>query len=322
VASRVITAVTTISKISARAESNVAALVVIAGDDLGKKLELVSSTKKNSSGDWIIGRSSGAHLQVDQESVSRKHAMVSGDEKGFVLADLQSTNGTFVNDRMLKSVRRLKHGDLVKIGRTVLKFIDAKQLESSYHEEIYRLTTVDALTQIFNRRYFEDALAREFSRCRRYGRALSLVLFDVDRFKKINDTHGHLVGDAALKKLATLIGSKIRKEDVFARYGGEEFALLLPEIDEAGATAFAEKVRKLVEQAKFSTPSLRLKLTISAGVATVYGSRVPSSPPPKGKGRQTWSNLPGLESDFVQEADAQLYRAKREGRNRVSCALH
>ncbi len=285
------TAVTAISKISERGVNRAAALVVIHGEDLGKKYDLTDRQ-------LIIGRSSKADVQVDQESVSRNHAKVKADGGRITIEDMGSTNGTFVNDEQVEGQLKLRNGDFIKIGRTIFKFIASNNIEAAYHDEVYRLTTVDGLTQVFNRRYFEDVIERELSRCHRYGRALSLVLIDVDHFKKINDQHGHLAGDAVLKDVAKAIGTRIRREDILARYGGEEFALLLPEVDLKGAVALAEKVRKLIERHRFSFDDEVIPVTVSAGVAAL-GKKVEDA------------------ATLVRHSDERLYDAKESGRNRV-----
>src|SRR4051812_1561124 len=286
------TVVTVISKISERPVDHAAALVVIYGPDLGKKYDLDRP-------ETVVGRSSKADIMVDQESISRSHAALTNKGGQISVRDMGSTNGTFVNDEMVQSDFQLRNGDLVKIGRTIFKFIGGGNIEAAYHDEIYRLTTVDGLTQISNRRFFEEALEREISRCNRYSREMSLVMIDIDHFKQINDSFGHLAGDSVLKQLASIIKSKIRREDVFARYGGEEFALLLPEVALEGGAAMAEKARKLVAGQKFEFDSQRIPVTISAGVAALTGTqREPA--------------------DLVRAADAKLYEAKNTGRNKVS----
>lgn len=287
------TVVTVISKISERPTNPHAALVVIYGLELGRKYDLLDKAV-------VVGRSSKADIQVDQESVSRNHARFAQDGGRVMVEDLGSTNGTFVNDDPIDGATQLRNGDLIKIGRTIFKFIAGGNIETAYHDEIYRLTTVDGLTQIFNRRYFEDTLDRELSRCHRYQRALSLVLMDIDFFKQINDQHGHLAGDYVLKMLASTIKTKIRREDVFARYGGEEFALLLPEVDADGALLMAEKIRKLVEAQQFQFDNQRIPVTLSLGLTSLNGESMESA-------------------DLVKLADAKLYEAKNAGRNRV-CA--
>lgn len=286
------TIVTVISKISERPVNLDAALVVIYGLDLGRKYELAKT-------DIQLGRSSKADIQIDQESVSRNHAQITNTTKGVWIRDLGSTNGTFVNDEQVPDAgRELRNGDLVKIGRTIFKYIAGGNIEAAYHDEIYRLTTMDGLTQIYNRRYFEESLDREVSRSRRYERILSLVMFDIDHFKQVNDKFGHLAGDYVLKQLASTVRTRIRREDVFARYGGEEFGILLPEVPLGGARQLADKVRKLVEKQRFEFDKQTIPVTVSLGVATL----APQHREP---------------ADLVRAADAKLYEAKANGRNRA-----
>jgi diguanylate cyclase (GGDEF)-like protein len=282
--------VTVISKVDPRPRSNEAALVVIHGVELGKKFDL----KLN---ETVVGRSSKADIQVDEESVSRNHATLINDGQKVAVKDLGSTNGTYVNDEQTSGEMTLRNGDLLRIGRTIFKFIAGGNIESAYHDEIYRLTTVDGLTQVFNRRYFQDAIEREISRCNRYGRGLALVMMDIDFFKRINDTYGHLAGDYCLKHLANTLRPRIRREDILARYGGEEFALILPELDIKGAANMAEKVRKLVESERFEFDKQHIPVTISLGCA------------------QLEQAMTGPE--LIRAADAKLYSAKEAGRNRV-----
>jgi diguanylate cyclase (GGDEF)-like protein len=288
---RVTTAITAISKISDRVVDRAAALVVIHGDDLGRKYDLAG-------GELRIGRSSRSDVQVDQDAVSRSHAKVLSNHGRVTIEDLGSTNGTYVNDELCDGAHRLRNGDLIKIGRTIFKFIATNNIEAAYHDEVYRLTTTDGLTQVFNRRYFEETLERELSRCRRYGRALSLLMVDIDFFKKINDGYGHLTGDAVLKQVAQLVRTRTRREDVLARYGGEEFGLILPELELKGSLSLAEKLRKLVEKHTFEYDDEALRVTVSVGVATL--------------GKQVVDG-----ADLIRAADEKLYEAKETGRNRV-----
>lgn len=288
---KTITAVTAISKIQKRAFARSSALVVIYGEELGRKYDLED-------GKTIIGRSSKSDIQIDHDSVSRQHVKVTVEEGRVSIEDVGSTNGTFLNDASLDGKVGLRNNDLIKVGRTVFKFIAHNNIEAAYHDEIYRLTTVDGLTQVHNRRYFDEAIERELSRCRRYGRALSLLLIDVDHFKRINDTFGHLAGDAVLKEVASAIQKRIRKEDLLSRYGGEEFAVLTPEIDHKGALSMGEKVRKVIEKHEFSFDGEVIPVTISCGVATLGK-----------KGDEAVA--------LVQRADEKLYEAKESGRNKV-----
>src|SRR4029079_13073192 len=140
---------------------------------------------------------------------------------------------------------------LLKIGNAIFKFLIGSNIESAYHEEIYRMTIIDGLTQTYNKRYFLETLDREIPRCTRHQRSLSLLMFDIDHFKKINDAHGHLTGDFVLREMARRIRSRVRKEEVFARYGGEEFALVLPETAREQAVKVAEDLRRLVASEAF-----------------------------------------------------------------------
>jgi two-component system cell cycle response regulator len=195
----------------------------------------------------------------------------------------------------------MRDGDLIKIGRTIFKFLTGGNIENAYHEEIYRLTTIDGLTQIFNKRYFTEQLERELSRSHRYRHELALVMFDIDHFKKINDTHGHLAGDHVLKNLAQAVKNNIRREDILARYGGEEFAIVVRGIEHDKVTVFAERVRRAVEFLDISYEGTRIKATVSVGAASI--SQVEGEPTPE---------------TLLLLADERLYRAKDSGRNRVS----
>lgn len=284
------TVVTVISRIAEKPVAKEACLVVIYGMELGKKFNLDNPS-------LIIGRSSKCDVQIDQESVSRNHCKLINTGKSVLVRDLGSTNGTYVNDDPVDE-HVLRDGDLIKVGRTIFKFLTGGNIENAYHEEIYRLTTVDGLTQIYNKRYFMEVLEREISRSHRYGRELSLIMFDIDHFKNVNDTYGHLAGDHVLKHLASVIKQRIRREDIMARYGGEEFAIILPEIDSYNSRQFAEKIRRLVEKTVFKFEDTVIPVTISIGVATSNAD----------------TNAP---EEFIKIADENLYEAKRRGRNCV-----
>src|SRR5262249_26033383 len=144
-------------------------------------------------------------------------------------------------------------------------------VEMEYHEEIYRLTIIDALTEIYNKRYLLEFLERELSRSARYHRPLALVLFDIDRFKKVNDELGHLAGDYTLRELSACVRAAVRKADLFARYGGEEFAVGLVETTTEGAVVMAERLRALAEKHPFMYENVPYHVTISLGVAATSG---------------------------------------------------
>jgi diguanylate cyclase (GGDEF)-like protein len=238
-------------------------------------------------------------LEVD--NVSRRHCSFLQKTDGVFLRDNGSTNGTYLNNVEVRGETPLRSGDLIKVGSAIFKFLYGGELgsiEAQYHEEIYRLTIIDGLTQVYNKRYLIEFLDREMARCLRHGRALSLVIFDIDLFKKINDTFGHLAGDYVLRELAAALKSRIRKEECFARYGGEEFALVLPETGHENTVYLADKLRKIIEQHQFVFEGKRIPVTFSAGVADLE---------------------PGHDNAlaFIKAADARLYEAKHRGRNRV-----
>jgi diguanylate cyclase (GGDEF)-like protein len=247
----------------------------------------------------VLGRGGDCEIRINDHSVSRRHARIQPAADGYYAADLQSTNGTYVND-VPASMCKLKDGDYLRVGNCIYRFLAGGNVEAEYHEEIYRLTIIDALTDIHNKRYLTDFLDRELARSARYGRPLAVVLFDIDEFKKINDELGHLGGDFTLRELAACVKGGVRKEELFARYGGEEFAVVLPETTQEGAFTVAERIRRLVAERAFRFEGKSYRVTVSLGVATTTGDEA----------------LTPLE--LVRRADEKLYQAKREGRNRVA----
>jgi diguanylate cyclase (GGDEF)-like protein len=271
-----------------------ASLVQIYGKGVGRKLQLEAPV-------LTLGRGDTNDVMLDFDNVSRFHAEVHNRNGHYAVVDKGSTNGTFVNDRRVKKEHLLNSGDLVKIGGSIFKFISGTDIEGLYFEEIYRMTIIDGLTDIHNKRYLLEFLEREMARCARYKRPMALVMFDVDHFKKINDTHGHIAGDYVLKRLSALVNEKIRREELFARYGGEEFTVVMPEASAEQAATFAEKLRELVQAAEFTFDGVRIDVTVSLGV----GQMQPMHQTPL---------------DFIQFVDHALYAAKRGGRNRVETA--
>jgi two-component system cell cycle response regulator len=284
----------------ASGETGTPCLVVYYGPNLGRRHALDRP-------EVVVGRSDSATIQVDHESVSREHARILVQGGMCQIADLGSTNGTWVNDERVADAA-LRDGDLVRVGQTVFKYLTGANIEAKYHEAIYLLSTTDGLTGAANKSSFVDILERELRRAHRYGRKLSLALFDIDLFKQVNDTWGHLAGDYVLRELGRLVADHVRRVDTFARYGGEEFALILPEIDRDDARTVCEKLRTLVGAHPFTYEQAVLSITVSFGVATVdlRAATATSGPPPD-------------PASVIAEADEKLYEAKKSGRNRV-CA--
>lgn len=286
------TRVTKISKLKDQLTvSTESCLVEIHGPELGKKFALDDE-------EFTIGRDVKNNIVIDLDNVSRRHAMVTSREAKYFVKDLNSTNGTYLNDEEIREEQPLRTGDLIKVGGAIFKFLTGSNIETQYHEEIYTLTICDGLTQIFNKRYFLEFLEREMGRCHRYNRALSLIMFDIDHFKVINDSNGHLAGDYVLRELAALIKPRVRKEECLARYGGEEFAVVQPEAGAENTRKFAEKIRKMVEDHRFVFEGKDIKVTISLGVGDLTGDMTETL-------------------QFIKVADANLYKAKKSGRNRV-----
>jgi diguanylate cyclase (GGDEF)-like protein len=246
-----------------------------------------------------IGRGADNHIILEGDSVSRRHAHLERrSDATWQVVDDGSTNGTYVNDEQIARRAPLANGDRLKVGPTIFKFLSGADVESQYHEEIYRMTIVDGLTQVHNKRYLYEALEREIIRARRHSRDLCFLMFDIDHFKKINDMHGHLAGDYVLKELARVVQARIRRDEVFARYGGEEFAIVLPETELNGAFALAESIREKVGEHRFVFQGEPIRVTISVGVSQLQ-------------------EADRTATDLIRRVDERLFEAKRSGRNRV-----
>ncbi len=244
-----------------------------------------------------VGRGADCAIMLDGDSVSRKHCHFERRGQRWWVVDDGSTNGTYLNEEKI-TANPLVNGDQIKVGPTILKFLSGTDAEAKYHEEIYRMTIVDGLTQTYNKRHFMEEMEREMLRARRHSRDLSLMMIDIDYFKRVNDHYGHLAGDYVLRELAKVVQERIRRDEVFARYGGEEFAIQLPETPLRGALELAADLRERVERRVFSFQGEQIPITISIGVAQMQA------------GDRTVE-------DLIQRADDKLYEAKRSGRNRV-----
>jgi diguanylate cyclase (GGDEF)-like protein len=186
-----------------------------------------------------------------------------------------------------------------KVEERTAELMTANERLTALNRELEEISITDGLTQVYNRRYFMDRLRQEIKRVSRYGPPVSLLMIDIDFFKKVNDTFGHQAGDTVLAGVAGLIKGRLRETDLIARYGGEEFCLLATGADQAGALVLAERVRALIEKASFDHDSRRIAVTVSVGVSTWKQSLTEDA------------------AELIRKADTALYRAKEQGRNRV-----
>jgi diguanylate cyclase (GGDEF)-like protein len=272
-----------------------ALLTVVSGPSVGRVYSLRD-------GETVLGRGKDAHVRFDDAGASRAHARILATEDGrYLVEDLDSTNGTFVDARRVQRTE-LRSGDRVHLGPNVVvsfAILDA-QAERIAHQ-MYESSVRDTLTRAHNRRYLVERLASEIAYARRHRSRLGLILFDLDHFKRVNDTYGHLAGDDVLRDVAALVSRMIRVEDVFARFGGEEFVLLVRGIEHRNVGRFAERLRSAVERLEIVADANMLRVTISVGYASL------DEMPEGERGGE----------DLLRVADERLYRAKTGGRNRV-----
>jgi len=258
-----------------------------------------------------LGRALEADVRVNDARASRMHARIrverdpSTGEARYHIQDLDSTNGTLLNGQPI-SEAYLQDGDKLTIGEHLLRFDLLDDIDREYQRQIHRLLAHDELTGLLTSKSFFSELRREAARAESDGRPFCVLMMDIDHFKAVNDTHGHLVGSQTLEEVGSLITNALRAGDVAARFGGEEFAAFLLNADCAQGLVAAERVRTAIESNQFSavrrgapqSAGSTLRLTISVGVASYPDdARDPI--------------------ELVEHADTALYRAKNMGRNRV-----
>lgn len=259
----------------------------------------VYATEANPS---FIGRDSDCAIRISDGALSRIHARITSKDHVFWLSDEGSTNGTFLNGVRLESAVQLKSGDRIQLGgETVLKVAihDAEEQETSFR--LYEAAVRDPLTMLYNRRYLEERLESEYAFAARHTTPLSVLIFDIDYFKKINDSLGHPAGDVVLREVAQGVDRMLRKEDLTCRYGGEEFVIVARGIDSHASTTVGERVRHKVEQLDIRWESQPVPVTVSIGVATM-----------------DTAHSFATSSALLAAADRALYHSKNNGRNRVT----
>ena len=272
-------------------------LIVISGPHVGTMFKIDEPQV-------TVGRSSKADLYVNDVGISRQHAQLICYGEDVFIEDLQSANGTFLNGNHVDRRQQLKDGDKITLGSTtILKFTYHDELDETFQKEMFDAALRDGLTGAYNKNYLLNHLNTELSFALRHKTPLSVIMFDVDKFKPVNDTYGHLAGDAILKRLAELSISTLRTDDIFARYGGEEFTIVSRGTASHEAAIIAERLRTIVERTDFIYDGTRIPITISLGVAAL--PEVQAETP----------------EDLIGQADKALYDAKNSGRNKVCVAL-
>ncbi len=277
--------------IRAQTRRDRAYLIVLAGENLGQMFPIREA-------ETVIGRAADASVRLKDDGVSRRHARILNKDGEVMVEDMKSANGTLLNGQRVDRAE-LQDGDKIQVGSTtILKFTYADRLEEDFQQKMYEAALHDGLTRAYTKRYFLDRMPTEIAYARRHSTPLSLLMLDVDHFKKVNDTHGHPAGDYVLVLLAQLISSALRTEDIFARYGGEEFLVLCRGASVDNAALLAERLRARIETAAFEYQETPIPVTISIGVAL-------------------YVDQPDAATKLIAAADAALYEAKRGGRNRV-----
>ncbi len=257
----------------------------------------------------ILGRTLEADVRVNDTKISRKHAKINmihdaeADVTEYVLSDLGSKNGTYLNGRRIEK-ENLHNGDKITIGEHILRFDLLDEIDREYQKQIHRLISHDDLTGLLSSRSFFSELRREAGRAKAENRPFCVLMMDVDHFKDVNDTYGHLTGSKTLEELGGCIVNNLRSGDAAARFGGEEFAAFLLDAELPQALVAAERIRSEIDNKGFSVLKRGKRtethhITISIGISSYpVDSRDPI--------------------ELIEMADSALYRAKREGRNRIS----
>jgi diguanylate cyclase (GGDEF)-like protein len=271
-------------------------VIVVEGPALGKQVRLEAD-------ELVIGRSESADISLDDKLLSREHAkLIATRHNGgteYFIEDLGSTNGTYLNGlRVGRS--SLREGDKIHLGGTILRFSFHDEIDSAYQRRIYDMIHYDDLTGLFTLRFFYAEMDKELARADRSGRPLSLLMMDLDHFKRVNDTHGHQTGSYVLKEVGRLIRSSLRSSDMAGRYGGEEFIAFLSGAGKDQSKVCANRIRSGIARFNFRYEEHTPRVTISIGVSTY---------PADGRTIEA----------LVKRADECLYRAKQTGRNRVCC---
>ncbi|WP_394837730.1 diguanylate cyclase [Pendulispora rubella] len=258
-----------------------------------------------------MGRGDDCTLRFDDASVSGSHARILMVGAEYVFADNRSTNGSYVNDTRIDGAVALKDGDRIRLGpHCMLRFNIVDDDEEAALKRMYEAALYDGLTRVYNRKHLEERLDVEVAFAIRHQTELSVILLDVDHFKNVNDTYGHLAGDAVLRTAAQVMSHGLRQEDLLARYGGEEFVVVARGTAVANAMLVADRLRNSIAATMIPFEEHLLHVTVSAGVASLRdcGPRIEKATP---------TSVPSLKTSLLGAADQRLYAAKQAGRNRI-----
>lgn len=252
----------------------------------------------------LIGRELSCGITLDDNVVSRIHAAIDLEGSSYSIVHLGSRNGTFVDDKLLRSQRRLHGGEHIRIGGTILKFMASMDEEAQYHAVVQELMTLDPLTNVYNRSFLMSTLEKLLSRCQFTTHSVSVIMIDIDYFKRVNDSYGHLIGDEVLRLFSERVRNVLRPDDVLCRLGGEEFVVLSERTRLGDAAGIAERIRLTVASAPFSTQGGPIAITCSLGVMTADEANVCKV------------------DELLSRADELMYAAKSSGRNCVRSPLN
>lgn len=271
-----------------------AALLVVGGELNGTIFDIIDIV--------TAGRNPDNSIPLEFNGISRYHFKVSGiaGTENHQVEDAGSKNGTFLNNKKIEGQVKLEKGDMIKIGSIAMKYLPKGDPERLTYDKLQLEANTDGHTGCYNKTYFNNALELLVKKSKLTGEPLSLVLFDLDHFKHLNDNYGHDAGDYVLKEMSEVIrGAGVRENhDIFARYGGEEFTIILPKTNLKQAFEIAERLRKLVEEHNFVYDDQKLPVTASIGVAD-YRQGVTTG------------------TDLFKRSDKAVYVAKEGGRNQV-----
>lgn len=263
------------------------------GGAAGKRFVLTTNTV-------VIGRKADrVQVWIDDASVSREHCRIDFEGQRAFATDLKSKNHTFINDQEIAERAELCHSDMLRIGDIRLRYFAHGSADQLLFDKIYRMAVSDKMLEVFRKDYVLEKIEEEFRVARLKSSSLSLIMFDLDKFKSVNDTYGHDAGDLVLKEVCNAVKPTVRKEETFGRFGGEEFIIVMPKTSVEEAAAAAERIRATVQKTVIKYQDKVIPVTVSLGVGILTPDMANSL-------------------DLIKLADTMVYKSKHGGRNRVS----